>query len=271
MNKRNYYYLIAGLPDIVLEQSKAPFSLAELLAELRARLHPDDFALVERLFLPHDNHNLLQLTLKTEGSWDPLGKYPREEMEEKLKEPGQLPAYMDQFYQAYRLDAPLWKGLSWEHQLTRLYYDYVLAHSEGFLHDWFTFERNLKNILVAWNSRAYEVPMQGQLIGENDLTAALQKSHARDFGLSRDVDFLEKLLQALERDDLMERERAVDHLRWNYIDALNTFHYFTVEVVLGYLLKFRLLERWLRLDPERGTAALKQRLQELEDSVEIEL
>lgn len=269
MNERNYYYLISGLPEIVLEQSKAPFSLAELVAELRAALHPEDFALVELLFLPHDNHNLLNLTLKTEGPWDPLGKYPREDMEEKLKEPGQLPAYMDQFYQAYRLDAPLWRELSWEHQLTRLYYDHVLAHTDGFLHDWFAFDRDLKNILAAWNARAFELPAEGQLIGDDDLTAALQKSHARDFGLSRDVAFLDKLMQALERDDLLERERAVDYLRWNYIDELNTFHYFSVDVALGYLLKFRLLERWLNMDAERGRQALEEQLKALEDSVKL--
>jgi len=265
--KRNYYYLISGLPDILLEQSKAPFSLDELLAELQATLHPEDFALVRFLFLPNDNRNLLNLTLKREAPWDQLATFSREELEEGLKEPGQLPAYMDQFYQAYRLDAPLWKNLSWEHQLTRLYYDFALEQTEGFLHAWLTFDRTLKNILAAWNARTYELPLEGQLIGNDDVTAVLYRSQARDFGLSRDVAFIEPLLHALERDDLLERERAVDHLRWNYIDELNTFHYFSLEVVLGYLLKFLMLERWLKLNPERGKQALRDRIQVLEDSV----
>lgn len=269
MEKRNYYCLVSGLPDIVLEQSKAPFSLYELLEELRLTLHPRDFDLVELIFLPHDNRNLLHLSLKTDASWDILGKFSREEMEEKLKETGQLPPYMDRFYQAVRQESPIWPGMSWENQLTRLYYDHVLSHTEGFLHDWFKFEKDLNNILAAWNAREFNLPVEGQLIGENDIIRALGKSHARDFGLSKDLVFVDKLLQALEREDLLERERAVDRIKWHRIDQLNTFHYFTVDTVLGYLLQFLLLDRWLGLDSGRGAQAIQDQIAALEDSFEF--
>ena len=45
MLKRNYYYLVAGFPDIVLDQKKIPFSLAELKQELKYHLHADDYRL----------------------------------------------------------------------------------------------------------------------------------------------------------------------------------------------------------------------------------
>ena len=61
MLKRNYYYLVAGFPDIVLDQKKIPFSLAELKQELKYHLHPNDYRLVEYLFLEYDNINFLNL------------------------------------------------------------------------------------------------------------------------------------------------------------------------------------------------------------------
>jgi hypothetical protein len=269
MKNQNYYCLISGLPDMVLEQSKAPFSLDHLLEELQAILHPQDFRLVKLIFLPHDNRNLLHLTMKRDAPWDSLGNFSREEMEEQLIETGHLPPYMDLFFHACRQDTPIWQGMSWENQLTRLYYEYVLANTEGFLHSWFAFEKNLKNILAAWNAREFTLTAEGQLIGKDDVTEALGKTHTRDFGLSRDLDFIDKLMHALERDELLERERAIDRIKWNHIDELNTFHYFTVEVVLGYLLKFLLLDRWLQLDAERGTQAVQRKIAVLEDSFEF--
>ncbi len=267
MMQRNYYYLVSGLPDIVPEQSKTSLTLPELVAELNAFLDPDDIHLLELLLLPHDNHNLLQLLRKTDAPWHALGRYSREEMEEKRREPGKLPSYMHRFVQAYEEDTPLWHGLSWKNQLIRLYYDYALDQTEGFLHEWFRFERNLKNFLTAWNIREYEQAADGQLIGEDEVVKALQKTHARDFSLSNELEYVDKLLQALERDDLLERERAIDRIKWNFIDEKNTFHYFSVEVVLGYFLKFQMLDRWLRLDAERGTRRIDQIIQQLENSV----
>ena len=269
LENRNYYCLISGLPDIVLEQSKAPFTLSELIDELHQSLHPEDFHLVELILLPYENSNLRDLAGRTDAPWHPWGKHSREELEEKLREPGLLPAYQYRFYQAFKGETPLWQGMSWENQLTRLYYDFVMEETSGFLRAWFSFERSLKNLLVAWNCRAFHLPPEGQLIGDDEVTQALLKSHARDFGLSKDLELVDKVLHALERDDLLEREKAIDRIKWNYLDALNTFNYFSIEVVLGYLLQFLMLDRWLRLDPEKGERIIADRIAELERSYEF--
>jgi len=43
MHKRNYYYLVAGMPDIVLDQSKISVTLSEFKEELKVNLHPADY------------------------------------------------------------------------------------------------------------------------------------------------------------------------------------------------------------------------------------
>ncbi len=266
MQKRNYYYLISGLPDMALDQSKVPLSLPELMEAFRISLHPDDYRRAQFLFLPVDHRNLLRLLEKEDFSWEAHGRFSREEVEEGLKEPGRLPAYMNRFYEAYKNEEPLWPGMSWENQLARLSHEYLLEHTDGFLHQWFTFENQLKNFIVAWNVREFKQPAEGQFIGDNAVTQAARRSHARDLGLSTELPFLDKLMHALEQERPLEREKAIDRIKWNYIDEVNTFHYFTVEVALGYLLKWLMLHRWTQLDGERGQQAIRQLIGELEDS-----
>ncbi len=267
MRERNYYYLVAGLPELALEQSKLPFSVSDFLANLKEVLHPEDIKLVRFLLLPYNNMLLLDLALHKEGesTAHPYSEYSREALEEKIKEEGDLPTYMPRFYEAVRQESPIWAQLSWENQLTRLYYDYVLEHTKGFLSDWFVFERDLKNILAAWNCRTYEISMDGQLIGGNEVTEALLQSHIRDFGLSNEKEYLDRLLNALENDQLQEREKAIDLIKWNFIDEANTFHYFTIEVVLGYLLKLMILEHRLQLDTEKGQLIIRREIERLEE------
>ncbi len=267
--KRDYYQLIASLPEMVLDQSRAPFATPEFVDRLAGELTTGDFEQVRLLLLTHDNRNLLRLLQQETDEWDELGRYSETEMTEALREGSGLPRYFHRFQQAYRDETPLFPGQSWRNQLTTLYYDYALdtAKKDGFLHNWLSFDRGLRNVLAAWNIRRYELDGGGQYIGRSDLVEAVQKSSLRDFGLGRDYPYLEKLMNEWEKDDLQARAKAVDRLRWQYIDAQLTFYYFTVEVVLGYLLQLRMLERWLELDPEAGEQRLRSFISEVEQKI----
>lgn len=264
MAQRPYYYLIAGLPEIALEQTKAPFTVQEFLVELEERLAPDDLGSVRLLLLPYEHDLVIGLLRRDAATPHPWGRYEAEALADQLKEPGPLPDYFYRFQEAYRRETPIWPGLSWENQLTWLYYDYALDQAEGFLYDWLRFERDLRNFLVASNCRAYGLPLSGQLIGDDGFTTALAHSHAGDFGLANDHPFVDRLLQALEYDDPLRREQAIDYLKWQFIDDANTFHYFTIEVVLGFLLKLIMLERWLGLDNQAGREAIEQAIRRRE-------
>ncbi|MGC9352705.1 MAG: DUF2764 family protein, partial [Mariniphaga sp.] len=59
MNKRNYYCLVAGFPDLIPDDKKLHFSSVELRNYLREEIHPDDFELVKLFYLPWDHENLI--------------------------------------------------------------------------------------------------------------------------------------------------------------------------------------------------------------------
>lgn len=269
MFSRNYYYLVAGLPDINLEQNKLSVSVGDFQKELQAHLHPDDCQLVEKLFLTADNRNVLNMLLKNIQEFDDSGKYTFDELEDEIKEPENLPEYLKTFITHFKSNQPLITDMSWEDQLTTLYYDYATQVSNKFLRTWFEFERDLKNLLSGLTARRHKMPVENLLIGSNTVTDAIRKSNARDFSLSAEFPFVEKLIQINENADLLMREKAIDQLRWNYIDELNTFNYFSIEVILGFVFKLTMVERWLKLDKKTGEEMFRRLLNDLENSYEF--
>ena len=261
--RKNYYCLIAGLPDIIIDQRKISFTLSEFKNELQDILHKDDYKLIYLLFLPYDNTNLLNILQKNNKLHNSLGKYTHDELEEKIKEPEWIEDYLRVFIETYKASGGTENEQLWENQLTQLYLDYVQNVSNPFLKDWFSFEKTLKNILTAYNCRKHQMSMDGNLIGENDIIETLKKSHARDFGLSSEVDYIEKLISILENKNLLDREKNIDILKWNYLDELTTFHYFSIEVVLSFMIKLIVLNRWMELDKETGNELFKKFLYDL--------
>ena len=269
LQKRDYFYLVSSLPETVLDQSREPFTVSEFVSLLEESLEPQDFAKVRLLLLPHDNRNLLRLLRQETENWDKLGQYSESEMQEQLDADSGLPDYMHRFVRAYQNERPINKDQSWEDQLTALYYDYALQNTRGFLHDWLLLERNLRNLLAAWNIREYKIKTEEPFIGKGEIVKTLRASGAHDFGLGNELPFLDKLMNELEQENLLDREKAIDRVQWNYIDDQLTLYYFTIEVVLGYLLQLRMLNRWLSLDKQAGQNRVRAFISDMEQKIEL--
>lgn len=269
MFERNYYYLVAGLPDILLDQKKLTLKLEEFREEMRNDLHPDDYSLVELLFLPADNRNLLNLLLKTKKPFDDSGSFTPEELEQELRDPVNTPWYMQDFIVAFKNGVSIIEEMSWEDQLTWLFYDYVKNCRNQFLQEWFEFDINLKNIVAAINVRNHKLEGDRYFIGDNTIVQALKKSSLKDFGLGNDFEYMEQLVNIQENANLLEREKAMDMMRWNFIDEQNTLNYFTIEVLLGYLIKLQMVQRWMEMDKETGMQMFRKLIEDLEGSYEF--
>jgi hypothetical protein len=269
MFRQNYYFLVAGLPDVTIEQGKLQYGTAEFREELKAGLAKADYSYLQLLFLSEDNSNLLTLLLKENRPLSSEGVYPPEFLAEELKEPLQLKSYMLQFIESFRAETRLYPNLSYENELTTLWFEELLATKNDFLRDWFTFELNLKNVLLVLAARKNAIPFEHQIIGHNTIAEIIRKSNARDLGISAEWPWIEKVLQIIDTEDILMREKAIDLLRWNYLDELNTFNYFTLEVLMAYYIKLGIIERWLRLDQPTGEEMFRRLLGELKNSYEF--
>jgi hypothetical protein len=268
--KRKYYYLVAGLQDITLDMHKLSMGQLEFRQELQQELHPDDYKLVKILFYPVDNINLINLLSKNNKEFDPLGNFSLAQLEENIKEPeGELPVYMNRFIEAKKNHEQIIPIMSPENEITALFYNYTETLESDFLKNWFKFNRHLRDLLTAIICRKYDIPFENQIFGTGDVADAIRKSNARDFGLSTEIEWLEDLLNIAKNDNVQEREKAVDQLRWKYLDDVTFFEYFTIDRILAFMIKLGMVQRWLAIDREHGMQMFKQLLNELKTSYKL--
>lgn len=270
MIKNNYYYLISGLPDIMPEDTKAPYTLDEFRSQLSNHLYTEDHDLLSLLFLPRDHENLLKLMDKEEIADLSPGNYSIDFLEEQIKEPLQLPSYLQRFIEHYQNEEKIFPDLSWKDQLTRLYYEFVTnsIHND-FLLQWFHFEQVVSNIEVAYATKRHEIDISQAIIGDQNMVEALKKSNLKSDSYIREIPYIDKIIRLCEADNLKEREVGIDRIKWDFLDDITTFHYFTIEKILAYTLKLIMLNRWAELSPERGKEKIEKLIEDLQSGYDI--
>lgn len=276
--RREYHCLVAGLPELYIDTKKINFVLLNFKNQLREVLHFNDFKLIESLFWKYDNLNVLKLLKETESNINELGNLSKEDFEEifyLVKDDAlytyekKIPAYFGQIIDAYKNESPVFPGREWENQITRLYYDYLKTIENQFIRKWFEYEMDLTNILTAANCRKHNLGVENELIGNNEISEKLIKSNARDFGISYEFPKLEAIIRATEEDNIIEREKKIDFIKWELLEEWTFFHYFTIEKIFAYTIQVEIIERWLKLDRETGEKLFNDLLTNLETSYEF--
>jgi hypothetical protein len=272
---KEYHCLVAGLPEIVFDASRLSYEVQEFKSYLKGELAKEDFQIIESHFWRYDNQNLLLLLQKKDEELNQAGNLNREDFEtifslirddalsgfEKM-----MPAYIEEFIQAFGDESPVGSNKSWENQITELYYAYVTGLGNDFAREWYSFEMDLNNILTASHCKKYQLSIEPELIGSNELTEKLAKSNARDFGIGNEFPKIEQILRTVEETDLLTKEKKIDMIKWEFLDERTFFHYFTVEKIFAYLLKLEMIARWIKLDKKTGEELFNRLLTELESS-----
>ena len=82
MWKREYYCLVAGLPDLFLDETRLTCSSISLRDELKTKISPQDYELVKNLFYPCDNRNLINLLFPGGLPFENSGNFSKESLEQ---------------------------------------------------------------------------------------------------------------------------------------------------------------------------------------------
>jgi hypothetical protein len=258
--KRNYYYLVAGLPDLLLDESRLKTSLATIRSEFENELHPDDLQLFRMLFLKHDHFNLTNFLKKKFHVYSEKGNFNREYLEEQIKNPDEsIPPYMVEFILKFRSSERANPGATWESELEYDFINWVEENvSNEFLLNWFRFFHDFRNVNTALVSRRHKIAAEPEIVAYNHIAHTLLRSNARDFGISQDFPEVEKIIAAWDAPNLLEREMQLDQIKWQWIDENTFFDYFTIEKLLGFTLQLEMADRWMSLDPEKGKTLFYQ-------------
>lgn len=270
-----YYYLVAGLPDISLEDGKLSYTISDFRAESYGDLSAKDQALIDLFYLKYDHADLLSLLKDKDAVTQGKGNFSSEDLlqliasvKEGEKPDAKFPSYLYDFIAQY-LALPADELYKAENLLASAYYAYAMKSKNPFIASWFDFNLNINNILAAFAARKYKMNVAEVIVGDTDVCEMLRTSNARDFGLSETLDYFEPLQRLVETDDLVEREKKVDQLKWKWLEDASFFHYFTIERLFVFLLQLEMIERWVLLDKEKGSELFRQMIQNLKDEVQI--
>jgi hypothetical protein len=83
------------------------------------------------------------------------------------------------------------------------------------------------------------------------------------------LEYFEQLVRINDTVDLVEREKKIDMLKWNWMEDNTFFNYFTIEKIFVFLMKLEMIERWVSLDKDKGNELFRQLIDQLKDEVQI--
>ena len=272
----NYYCLVTGLPELSLEDGKLSYTVANFKTEIYPELSKSDKKLIDLFYLKFDNQNLLALLKDKEAVVDTsLGNFSADELlgviasfKEETAPDKKFPSYFYEFAELY-LNTPEEERFGLEDKLHGFYYHYAMKCGNKFVSEWFELNLNVNNILAAMAARKYKMDVTKVSVGTNMVAEALRTSNARDFGLADDLEYFEQLTRINDTVDLVEREKKIDLLKWNWMDDNTFFNYFTIERIFVFLMKLEMIERWVSLDKEKGNEMFRKLIDQLKDEVQI--
>lgn len=270
-----YYCLVAGLPDISLDDGKLSYCVSDFKAELYPDLSAQDRKLIDLFYLKFDNMAILKLLKNKDTVIEDKGNFSAEELLQLIeavregdtpdkKYPSYLVNFVSQYLQLsqdelYRADD----------LLAALYYSYGMSSNNAFIASWFEFNLNLNNILAALAARKYKMEVSSVIVGATSICEQLRTSNARDFGLNETLEYFEALQRIADIEELVEREKKVDMLKWKWLEDESFFHYFTIERIFVFLMQLEMIERWISLDKEKGNELFRKMIQDLKNEVQI--
>lgn len=240
-----YEYLLAGLPDLKAG-ADSPMTLEELLAVLDESLKPGDKKLLTQL----------RMTVNDPQIDDLVARYDDEDLPESAK--------------------PSWwtsarTSLSDADVRAMLMYEIGLHSHNAFVRAWYAFNQDMNNIMVAAICRKHGFDVKKMIVGNNEVAETL-RTHTtqKDFGLGEVMDNFQEILALATIDNLMEREKRMDALRFEWLQEQTYFDVFSREQVLAYYLQAAMLHRWSLLTVEQGEQVFREMVADMKKGIKID-
>lgn len=227
-----YHCLLVGLQELQLD-TKQKLSEAELVEMMEEALSDQDKALLHELMLqPNDD----KITAILEADDDLQKSSPLRE-----------------------------EDLRWQ-----IVYQLGTRSKNAFVRSWYEFNLNLNNVLAASICRKHGFDIKKAIVGEGEVQDQLRTSQAKDFGLGASLEELDDILRLSEIDDLYDREKKTDALRWRWLEDKCLFKYFETENVLAYYLMAKMLFRWDILNVEEGQKVFRALIADMKRDVRFD-
>ena len=126
-----------------------------------------------------------------------------------------------------------------EENLNADLYRSALKHRNAFIRGYFAFDLELRNAKVRYLNREL-----GRPEGTDIVSLAREDEEPEEEDRSLDAIF--------EAKDLLSREKQQDDAVWKKVDEMIIMNLFDIDVVLAFIVKLHIVNRWLKLDENTG-------------------
>ena len=140
-----------------------------------------------------------------------------------------------------------------EENLTEEYYSKALKSPNRFIRDYFLLDLVLRNAKVEY--------LNFQL-GRPEGKDILEIEHP-------ETDYKGEIEVILNGNDLLEREKGLDTFVWDRVDDMTVTDIFDLNLILAFAVKLKIVNRWLKLDPEKGRELFRRLATELIETYKI--
>lgn len=231
-----YEYLIAGFEDIALGE-RVQTSEEKLLELLDEHLSASDKELLSLLRRKNDDEAILAL------------------MEDDAVQ-----------------DRKAELSLSDEDFRTQLLYEQGLKCKNKFVREWFAFNMDVNNVLATAVALKHGMNVQKVIVGNNEVAEELRKGGnlGKNAKLAALVPDLKEVVEIAEIGNLLDREKHIDALRWQWLEDRTLFEVFNIEAVLAYYLKASILHRWDNLTVEEGEKVFRDMVADMKKGVKLD-
>ena len=146
-----------------------------------------------------------------------------------------------------------------------------LKAKNRFVRAWFAFNQDMNNVLVAQICRKHGFDPKQQIVGEGEVAEQL-RTHTtqKDFGLNELPGDYQSILALAQIEDLMAREKAMDAIRFEWLQERTEFDFFSPEMVFAYYLEAVMLHRWSILTVEEGEKVFRELGADMKKGVKLD-
>ena len=273
----NYYFMMAGLPDIELADTQPGITFKELRELCEEQLSPADAKLVGNYFyLRQDCTNLVRLLKDPNAQIDIWGNYSLEQLRDLITSATELnfnvhryPAFMSIFAREYSYNKGI-KGYFPEDEILYQFYNYAIETCPNkFIREWNSLNLDITNILTAMLARKQGWSVADFIKGDGEVQEMIRENKTKDFDLTHEFDYVKSLVKIVDEEDPVKKEKMIDAFKWVWLDEKTFFNPFSLEAVYAYICKLEMQYRWSKLDPEKGKETFKQIIENLRGEAKV--
>ncbi len=134
-----------------------------------------------------------------------------------------------------------------EANLGQEFYAEAAKSKNVFLREYFDFDARLRNMQAGFLAQRLN----------RDAGTYLVEMPEADFEESKQIQAV------FESTDFVAREQQIDQLKWNKATEIAMMDYFNMNAILAYLVKAKMVQRWVELDKDKGEEMFRRLVKEI--------